>query len=266
MSDINKVMEHYDNNVQKEWERLARHYFEFEITKNYMDKYIEKGDSVLDVSGGPGRYSIYLAQKGCDVTLVDLSPKNAEFAKQKANELGLNMNVLVGDACEVDKLISEQFDHVFLMGALYHLKDENLRIAAVESCLKLLKPNGLFYASFISVIAGMIYMMKEEPAMVLEDSEQIFIENFINNKEHSGSGFTEIYFAQPENIISLMKLFKLEQMHLFGQEGITSPCEDKILASDKDTITKWLDISLKACERQDLLNYSEHIMYIGRKL
>ena len=260
------VKEHYDDNVQMEWERLEKHYFEFEITKHYMDKYIKPGDSVLDVSGGPGRYSIYFAQKGCDVTLVDLSTTNAEFAKEKAHELGLSMNVFVGDACEVAKIISKQFDHVFLMGALYHLKGEADRMQAIKSCLKLLKQGGVFYASFISVMAGMIYYMKEDPSIALENNEQTFIEDFIDNKDYSGAGFTEVRFSQPESILSLMGQFELERLHFFGQEGITSPCENNIMQQPQEVIDKWLDISLKVCEREDLLNYSEHIMYIGKKL
>ena len=41
-----------------------------------MDKYIRPGDRILDIGGGPGRYAIRFAQRGCAVTLVDLSPGN----------------------------------------------------------------------------------------------------------------------------------------------------------------------------------------------
>lgn len=47
----------YDQNSQQEWDRLDRHPFEFAITTRMMDRYIKAGDSILDIGGGPGRYS-----------------------------------------------------------------------------------------------------------------------------------------------------------------------------------------------------------------
>lgn len=67
-------------------ERLETHPFEFIFTTYMMDKYIRNGDRILDIGGGPGRYSIYYAKKNCDVTLVDLSPGNIALAKEKAAE------------------------------------------------------------------------------------------------------------------------------------------------------------------------------------
>ena len=55
----------YDNSVENEWLRLQRHIVEFEINKRYMERYIRKGDSILDIGGGPGRYSLHLAKRGC---------------------------------------------------------------------------------------------------------------------------------------------------------------------------------------------------------
>ncbi len=155
-------MTHYDSDVQKEWERLDIHYFEWAITLCFMERYIQPGDRILDVSGGPGKYSIYFAKKGCDVTLVDLSAKNIEFANAKAEEEGVHITALQGDACCVDTIVSGQYDHVFLMGALYHLQAEKERVRAVTSCMKLLKPNGIFYASFISNVAGILYALRDE--------------------------------------------------------------------------------------------------------
>lgn len=70
--DIDIVKENYDNNANAEWERLEGFHFEFEIAKHYLKKYL-RGKTVLDIGGGPGRYSVYLAKLGYDVTLVDLS-------------------------------------------------------------------------------------------------------------------------------------------------------------------------------------------------
>ncbi len=132
MTDTVKIVkEFYDKSVVVEWERLQRHQFEFELTIRYINRYVKPGDKVLDIGGGPGRYSLHLAAKGCDVTLFDLSSANVEFAKEQANAQGVSFKAFVGDAREVDSLISEQYDHILLMGPLYHLLQESDRVKAL---------------------------------------------------------------------------------------------------------------------------------------
>jgi len=58
------VKEFYDKDATVEWERLQRHQFEFELTTRYINRYVKPGDKILDIGGGPGRYSLYLAAKG----------------------------------------------------------------------------------------------------------------------------------------------------------------------------------------------------------
>lgn len=70
--DISRTVElFYDANTEYEWQRLERHRIEFETTKRYLDKYVSESSRILDVGGGPGRYSIYLASQGHNVTLFD---------------------------------------------------------------------------------------------------------------------------------------------------------------------------------------------------
>lgn len=139
---VRVVQEHYDGDVQKEWDRLERHPFEFKITTDMMDRYIKPGDRILDIGGGPGRYSIYYANKGCDVTLVDLSSENVKFAIDKSKEMNVNIKAISGDAREVNKLVNGEFDHIFVMGPMYHLLDEKDRIKALNAAITLLKDRG----------------------------------------------------------------------------------------------------------------------------
>ena len=101
------VQQFYDGAVQKEWTRIENRP-EFLLTIRFIDRYIKPGDTVLDIGGGPGRYSLYLAEKGCNVTLFDLSFANVDFAQNKANELSLSLTAIQGDACYVDAVLPGQ--------------------------------------------------------------------------------------------------------------------------------------------------------------
>jgi len=263
---VEQVKEYYDANAQHEWERFDRHHAEFVITKRFMERYIKPGDTVLDVGGGPGRYSLHFAGKGNDVTLVDLSPGNIVFAKAKAAELGLPIKALAGDVRVVDTLVDGMYDHVFLMGPLYHLLEEADRVAAVEACMKMLKPGGMLYVSFISSFAGVIYMMKYEPAMLQSNPIEVeFAQLVLDDKPFAGVGFTQCYFIRQQDVLPFMERFPLEKLHFFGQESILSPCEPNIDAQTDEVRERWYTYAEQLSERPELLSFSEHYMYIGRK-
>ena len=264
--NIKIVQEHYDTHVLNEWGRLEGKP-EFILTCRMLDRYIKSGDKVLDIGGGPGRYSLYLAPKGCDVTLFDLSPENIKFADEKSVELNLPIKTVCGDAKTVDKIIHAQFDHVLLMGPMYHLLEEADRITAVNSALSLLKPNGIIYVSFITLFSGVIELMKLwDSESVIEEIEIEYFKNIVAKKGRAWDGFTKTFMIDQSEIPPFMSQFSLEKLHLFGQESITSPFETDIMLQSKENADVWLDLFEKVCEREDLLSWSQHLMYIGRKI
>ena len=54
---IKTVGDFYDTAVEAEWNRIAGKP-EFILTCRYIDRYVKPGDRILDVGGGPGRYSL----------------------------------------------------------------------------------------------------------------------------------------------------------------------------------------------------------------
>lgn len=89
------VERYYDKYSEDEWERLNRHRIEFEITKRYMQNYITKKAKILDVGGGPGRYSLFLAEQSHKVTLFDISLKNIKIAREKSREKDVKIKCIL---------------------------------------------------------------------------------------------------------------------------------------------------------------------------
>jgi len=263
---IKTVQDFYNNNVTNEWNRIANRP-EFLLTCRMLDRYIKPNDTVLDIGGGPGRYSLYFAEKGCNVTLFDLSHENIKFAGERAAEHGLKIKTITGDTQEADKLLGGQFAHVLLMGPMYHLLEENARINAINAALNLLKPNGILYVSFINLFSGMIYAMKVEPEVLAStaSNEVKYVKNVISQKSFAGDAFSKAFMIEQSEILPFMSRFPLKKLHLFGQESITSPCEDTIMSKPKEIIDSWMNFCEKIWEREDLLSWSEHLMYVGRK-
>ena len=265
---IQMVRDHYDANAHKEWERLNGNPYEFILTTWMMEKYIRPGQRILDIGGGPGRYAIHFAQMGCEVVLADLSGGNIALARQKAQEAGVEIQTVECNCLELDRLKLGQFDHVFLMGPLYHLQQEEQRAQAVQVALEHLKPGGLFYASFILAFAGVIYNLQHagflEGDMANPDSARL-IDDVIRGENYIGPAFTSVCFHHQNQILPFMEQFPLEKRHFFGQEGILAPNRLDLAARTPGEQACWLDVAKKLIEVPELLSYSEHAMYIGCK-
>jgi 2-polyprenyl-3-methyl-5-hydroxy-6-metoxy-1,4-benzoquinol methylase len=262
------VKAHYDADPQKEWDRLAGGRFEFRIATNFMERYIKPGESVLDIGGGTGRYAVWLAQKGCDVTLLDLSEQSIEFARKKAAEYGVNFKTVVGDAryISANAKLAKKYDHVLIMGPLYHLVDESDRVAALRGAISHLKNGGKLFASFISLIGGFVFMLRECPELVTLPAEKPFISALMSGQSIGGDGFTRAFYAYPDSILPFMKQFPLKKLRLFGQEGVSAPFLNRIATLPQPAVDELFKISLAVCEKEEFLSWSEHLMYIGEKL
>lgn len=267
---IEETKKYYDENSQKEWERLEKHPFEFIFTTYIMDQYIKPGDSVLDIGGGPGRYSIYYAQKGCDVTLIDLSDGNIELAKAKSRECNVDFPMFAANCLEIGTMELAQYDHVFLMGPLYHLINKEQRTQAVRLAIERLKPGGILYCSFILDFAGIIYDLKNGPGFLAEDlgnqSTAALIDSIVTGTEYVGPAFTSACFMNQKQIEPFMQQFPLEKLHLFGQESILSLNENQVKLFPKEEYELWIETAKKFLDIPEFLAFSEHAMYIGKKM
>jgi len=265
MSDTTKIVkDFYDTQVEFEWNRLVGKP-EFLLTCRMLDRYIKPGDKVLDIGGGPGRYSFYLAERGCDVTLFDLSPENIKFALKHAKEQDINLHAIYGDAREVNTLIQGEFDHVLLMGPLYHLLEDIDRSRAVDSALSLLKQGGLMFAAFISMSGGLLFGLRDAPEAISTPEEERFLKPLVEGESFGGAAFTQAFFINQNEILPFMNRFPLEKLHLFGQESVLAPNVEKFMEQPPEVKEAMLDLAEKLIEKEEYLSWSEHLMYVGRK-
>jgi len=212
---MKKVQEHYNQSAEKEWERLERHRVEFDITCRYLEIYLQDAQKVLDLGGGPGRYSLWLAEKGHEVTLVDLSEVNVKLAREKAKERGVELNAaLQGNALELSEVVEEKdFDVILNMGPMYHLLEESNRYSVMEQCMEKLKEGGILVVAFISAYAPLVYLLKKAPEKIIECRER-YLDFLVDGKSRLNpdeESFTDAYFYYPGEAKEFMAEFNLEE-------------------------------------------------------
>jgi ubiquinone/menaquinone biosynthesis C-methylase UbiE len=101
------------------------------------------GSHILDWCGGYGRHSVILALRGYKMTLLDFAPNHIEMARQRAEQAGVNINLVCADFRETPPEIQADFAiNLFTSGIGYLSEEDDLQ--ALKSLHKALKPNALF--------------------------------------------------------------------------------------------------------------------------
>ena len=87
---------------------------------------VTRGSRVLDLGGGTGRWALYFAERGADVTLVELAPSLAEGARRNAARRGYSLDCRVGSILEPPLGPDECFDVIHIGNVLVYINDADL--------------------------------------------------------------------------------------------------------------------------------------------
>jgi tellurite methyltransferase len=83
-----------------------------------LDALLPRRGRALDVAGGTGRHALWLARRGLDVTLADLSPVALEVARSAATAVGSPLRTLAVDL-EAEPFPAGPWDLVVIVDFLW---------------------------------------------------------------------------------------------------------------------------------------------------
>lgn len=99
----------------------------------------------LDLGGGQGRHALALSALGFGVTLVDSVPEGLHQASATAEERGLPLHVVHGDAARYQP---ENGQRLIVAALFLHIPAHRTAIKIAERVGQALSRGGLFYLSF----------------------------------------------------------------------------------------------------------------------
>jgi SAM-dependent methyltransferase len=180
--------------------------------------------SVLDVGGGPGVYSAWLAARGYAVRLIDPVGLHITEAIALAHaQPEYPFEATLGDARHLDAA-DASYDAVLLMGPLYHLVERDERLAAVREAGRVVKPGGrvigVGISRFASLLDGLRSGWLSEPsfhAMLEQDLRTGVHRN--PRPEERPEWFTTAYFHRPEELAEEFAATHLVVEAVVGIEG-----------------------------------------------
>ena len=110
---------------------------EFLTSIKYIEKYLKKGDKIIDIGAGTGAYSIYFYDKGYDVTAVELVKHNLRIIEKKRPDL----KTYNGNALNLSKYNDNSYDIVLIFGPMYHLISTDDKIKSLMEAKRIVKTN-----------------------------------------------------------------------------------------------------------------------------
>lgn len=269
MNITDTIQRLYDLQPQREWERMDRHRTEFAVTLRAMRDYLPPPPArILDCGGGPGRYSLELAQRGYRITLFDLSPECLRLAASKAQEAGVTLEAIEqGTATDLSRFPDNTFDAVLLMGPLYHLLVETDRLQALSEARRVLKPGGPLLATFISRYAALRYAAANEPAYLvahMDEAETMLTRGILPPRGGSETEFVA-YFAHPTEVGPLCERAGLQVQNILGVEGLVSQIETGVNALEGAAWEAWMDLNYRVAGDPSIHGCTEHLLVVARK-
>ncbi|OGH15837.1 MAG: hypothetical protein A3H50_01650 [Candidatus Levybacteria bacterium RIFCSPLOWO2_02_FULL_37_10] len=268
MGHPDKILQFYDTNVIKEWGRLFSdkyHQVEYYVTLHYLDKYLPTTHRILDAGGGPGRYTIYLANKGHRMTLVDISPKELNLAKAKIAEHNVGYNVELVTAANILDLSlfpDNRFTStIALGGVLSHFVDEQDRKKAVSELSRVTRPDGLIFISVMNRFGEISNTLLNFPGSA-DLTDQFLLDG--NHKRPMTGESTGTHFYTPNELVDLTKQTGLTIESIVSVQNIASPLRNYVNGLTEEQFQQWLKVFIHLSQEPSLLGISSHLLIIAK--
>lgn len=232
---------------------------EYLITMRYIEKYLTPNAKIIEIGAGTGRYSVALADKGYDVTAVELVPHNIEIMKKKVKPEH-NIKIYEGNACDLSFIDSDVYDIVLLLGPMYHLFTDADKHKAISEAIRVAKKGSVIYSAYCNNDTCMYKMFYKKRILSCIDR------GLIDENYHAKSSPNEIFelYRKPD-IDELMKNYNVTRLHFVGVDMLSYLYNNKLNRLNKREFDEYMKFLSTICEREDMTGLSIHMLDIFRK-
>lgn len=250
------LIEYY--NKFNEDKRLTRRRGEIEFitSMKYIHEYLKKGNKIIDIGAGTGRYSIPLSEEGYDVTSVELVKHNIKQIEQKNK----NIKTILGNAKDLSMIDDNTYDLTLLFGPMYHLITEEEKLQALKEAKRITKKDGII----------MIAYCMNDYAIITHGFIDNCIKEALNKKEinesfHVTPKKTDLYSRLTlEEINNLNKKANLKRIKIISPDGPANYIRKELNKMDDETYDFFIKYHLSTCERLDLIGAGAHTLDITK--
>jgi S-adenosylmethionine-dependent methyltransferase len=250
-----------------EWARLdspegAR---ELARTLELLTEKLAPSSHILDLGGGPGRYSIALARLGHRVVLADLAPTQLDVARQKVAEAGLAVESYDEvNATDLGRYADDSFDAVLAFGPFYHLTSDAERRQAAREIRRVQRRGGQAFIAFVprlSGLAGLIDRAAASPAQVLAETFRSAADSGVFSNA-ADTGFQEGYYPTPTEMRELFESSGFRVDDMLSLKSIANERASQVASLDPSLQGEVELVSRALCRQPEVIATSGHAMLI----
>lgn len=264
------VKNYYDETAEKEWLRLAKPYssIEYKSTLHLIDKYFPKDGKILDIGSGPGRYSLAMLERGYQVSLLDLSKNELAIAQKRITEAGYEAEgYYCQSATELQGFGDNSFDGVLVMGPMYHLHGEQVRVEILREVKRILKPGGKALVAYINMWGVLKASLRECPDMFAKEAPY-YTDQPTSLECTEEEAFTRAHFSTPPIVLEEVQKAGLKVVSYAGAESFLSGMlmeVENLAIYMPDTYALYVKKACEFCEAPQYRDATEHLNVIVEK-
>lgn len=269
----NPVKDYYNQDPKLEWNRLFLSPYrqvEFEVVLHFLSQFLPSEGHVLDLGGGPGRYSVELAIRGYEVSLVDLAEEHIKLANQKFQGKGVSHKIkqcIAGDALDLSRFEDQTFDAGLCMGPLYHFPMFHERLQCLRECHRVLKPGAPLFAMVIPRCTYIRDALRSDEFGDLGKKGLAVLEEIFHQGTSSASQIPNTYFCYPHEVEDWFQQTGFEIVQFASTHGFAAFMDEKInrIASNAETWNGLIKLIIATSTDPGSFTAAEHLLCIGRK-
>ncbi|MBR3935203.1 MAG: class I SAM-dependent methyltransferase [Oscillospiraceae bacterium] len=228
---------------------------EFLTTVKYIEKYLEPGMKILDIGAGTGAYSFYFAEKGYEVSALELADNNIAVFKEKLKPEH-KIKLTQGNAIDLSCYEDESFDIVLMFGPLYHLHSEEDRQKAISEAKRVAKKDAVLFFAFIG--NDMVFI-----------TELGYDSNYIKTGDYDRETFKmddfPFVFHTVDGCRRILENGGIKIMHKVASDGVSELMAKTINSLDDEDYETYLRYHYYCCEKPEMLGRSSHLLFVGKK-
>ena len=246
-------------NKFNEDKRLTRRHgmVEFITSMKYIHDFLNKGDKILDIGAGTGKYSISLSNEGYSVTALELVKHNIRVI-EKSNP---NIKTILGNAKDLSKIKDNEYDLTLLFGPMYHLITKEEKVQALKEAKRVTKKNGIIIVAYYMNDYAVI-----KHGFIEGKIKESIINNEINDDFKITPKKTDLYsMVTLDDINNINKEVNLERIKIVASDGPANYIRHILSKMDDEDFNTFIKYHLSTCERMDLIGASGHTIDILRK-
>ncbi|MBR5310302.1 MAG: methyltransferase domain-containing protein [Oscillospiraceae bacterium] len=227
---------------------------EFLTTVKYIEKYLRPGMKILDIGAGAGEYSLYFAEKGYEVSALELADNNIAAFRRKIKPEH-KIELIQGNAVDLSHYPDKRFDIVLMFGPLYHLHSEEDRQKAIAEAKRVAKSSAVLFFAFIG--NDMIFV-----------TELNYDANYIKTGDYNKETFKmddfPFVFHTVDGCRKILENGGINIIHEVASDGVSELMAKRINEMDEEDYEVYLRYHYYCCEKPEMLGRSNHLLFVGR--